>query len=221
MRLHLAISVVQNLQGLSTATRNQYAADLQTLSDLCANGATTVNIRGNLEIDRDRWLAVDTSLPLDALRESARRVGAYIATTKLDALHGHSIQAIETWDDADELTAGQIAEALTQDRPVVDMGDDAQILAGATLALGARPELYDAVTKRINDALDRSFATDPIWATPSHDPLIARARLHLRPQAEARISAVEGAAHTGAAAPTTDDTAKKQTPQTKPGGAPS
>ena len=42
--------------------------------------------------------------------------------------------------------------------------------AGATLALLQKAELYDDVQRLLNDALDDSFRTDPVWRglTPSH-----------------------------------------------------
>jgi hypothetical protein len=210
LRLHLAIGVVENLQGLSTTTRNQYATDLGALAVLCAQGTATITLEGNVEIDRDRWLPVKVSRPLADMQESARRVGAFIATSKLDALAGHSVQDVETWDDADELTARQIAAALKQDASIADLGDDAQLLAGATLALLEQPDLYASVTNHLVDALNRSFATDPIWSPPARDPLFSPRRLRLRAVPEPRIGAVEAAAHTGAAAPAGDDPPKKQ-----------
>ena len=71
-------------------------------------------------------------MPLPVAAKAARRVGRLIATRKLKALNNHSIQDIETWDDADEDTAQAIADEILKNRSVVGRGDDAQLLAGAT-----------------------------------------------------------------------------------------
>jgi hypothetical protein len=180
LRIHLAIGAVESLAGLATETRSSYVADLKSLAELCAQGATEIVLQGNVPVDADHFLRLNARRPLADMQESARRVGAFIATAKLTALRGHSIQEIETWDDADETTARQIADALTADSPTADMGDDAQVLAGATRCLLANPEAYAAVTQNLNEALDRSFATDPIWLAPTPDGIVAPARLAVR-----------------------------------------
>ena len=108
------------------------------------------------------------------MKQSARQVGDYLATAKLQALEGHSIQDIETWSDADEVTAQGIMTAFLDEESVVNRGDDAQLLAGATLAVLARPRLYDRVTELLAEALDQSFAQDPIWGLPTPHPVVLR-----------------------------------------------
>jgi hypothetical protein len=127
------------------------------------------------------------------MQESARRVGAFISTVKLQSLgtggSSHSVQEIETWDDMDEQTAQQIAQRMQQGQSVVNRGDDAQLLAGATLALIAEPDKYQSVTGLLNDALDFSFQTDPIWGTPAPHGMISDARLAQRLKAKHRAPA--------------------------------
>ena len=174
LRLHLAIGVIEQLSGLAQTTRDAYVSAVQALAQRCAQGASTVEIQGHIAIQRDRWLPINDSLPLSGMQDAARSVGAYIATARLQALGGHSIQEIETWDDADELTARQIADTFARGDSVVDMGDDAQLLAGATLALVTQPDLYDQATRLLTAALDRSYATDPIWGASIRDPMYVR-----------------------------------------------
>lgn len=84
---------------------------------------------------------------------------------------------------------------------IAGVGDDAQLLAGATAALAADPGSYDAVTKRLNDALDTSFARDPIWGPSAPDLMFAPSFLriaHAPPQRRVDPG-VEEAAPTGAA----------------------
>jgi hypothetical protein len=47
------------------------------------------------------------------------------------------------------------------------VGDDAQLLAGATMALHAAPHRYEAVTRLLNDALDLSFDMDAVFGRPA------------------------------------------------------
>jgi hypothetical protein len=183
LRLHLAIGVIQNLANLASNVRDQYVSDLQALSQLCAQGATTVSLQGVLG-QFDFRLNVNLTRPLADMQESARRVGAFISTVKLQSLgtggSSHSVQEIETWDDMDEQTAQQIAQRMRQGQSVVNLGDDAQLLAGATLALIAEPDKYQSVSGLLNDALDFSFQTDPIWGTPAPHGMISDARLAQR-----------------------------------------
>ena len=56
---------------------------------------------------------------------------AYIATARLRAFGGRSIQDVETWDEDDERIANLIADGLInrQTQRVKILGDDAQLLA--------------------------------------------------------------------------------------------
>jgi hypothetical protein len=56
-------------------------------------------------------MSVVQRLPLATMVSAARAVGRFIATAKLAALGGCSIQDIDTWDDADDMAAGDIAAA--------------------------------------------------------------------------------------------------------------
>ena len=109
-------------------------------------------------------------MPLAEAADAARKVGRMIATQKFKALNDRSIQDIETWDDADEAAAEAISARILQRQSIVGHGDDAQLLAGATLALLQKPERYDEAQSLLNAALDESFRTDPVWRdlTASH-----------------------------------------------------
>jgi hypothetical protein len=87
------------------------------------------------------------------------------------------VQEIETWDDLDEQISQRIALNLQQNKSIVNLGDDAQLIAGSTLAACANPEKYDAITRLLNDALDYSFDTDPYWGTPIPHTMFSRPRL--------------------------------------------
>lgn len=106
-------------------------------------------------------------LPQNEMKETARRVGAYIATAKLPALNGNSVQDFETWDDPDEETACRIANRLITNKSVAGMGDDAQLLAGGVLAFYQKPKQYKKINRHLGKALDVSFECDPIWNPPA------------------------------------------------------
>jgi hypothetical protein len=103
------------------------------------------------------------------MQDAAFRAGAFIATARFNALSQHSIQDIETWSDLDEQTAQSIATAMAKNTSVAGLGDDAQLLAGANIAIFADPALYDQATQLLNLALDESFANDPFWIKPQAD----------------------------------------------------
>lgn len=169
LRLYLAIGVIENLSNLSRTVRDQYITKLKQIAQQCAHGATEVSILGFVPSGLDRpeiALRLRFSRTLEEMQEVARRVGACIATAQLHTLTNHSIQYIETWDDADELIAQQIATALQSGASVVNMGNDTQLLAGATLALLADAEKFTTVNERLAAALDHSYQHDPTWGTP-------------------------------------------------------
>ena len=173
LRLHLAAGVIDTLTGLAKATRDKYN---QMIDDLAATLATgpAVTIRGNIPLSRDNLHAIDVQVPLADMQQAARNVGGFIATAKLSSLGGHSIQEIETWDDNDEARAMAVKNAVLAGQSIGDLGDDAQLLAGVTIALLDRPDLYDAATAALNDGLDLSFKRDPIWGAPRPDAVYIR-----------------------------------------------
>jgi hypothetical protein len=174
LRLDLHIGAIQSLQSLSQTTRTEYVSELRALSEHLSGGATSIELRGVLLLDNGGGIRINTSLPLADMQAAARRVGSFIATARLEALENHSIQDLETWDDADEQTARTIASAIAAGKTIVGAGDDAQLLAGTMLALLKDAGRYEAATEALNQALDESFANDPIWGSPRRDLLWLR-----------------------------------------------
>jgi hypothetical protein len=181
LRLYLAIGVIDSMSNLSAAKRADYIADIEAVADLTADGATTVEMAGMVEISHTDFIPVNTSMPLADAAQAARAVGNLIATKKFEALNGHSIQDVETWDDPDEMAAAGIASKIAAGQSIVASGDDAQLLAGATMALVANPGLYDSATSLLNAALDDSFKRDPIWGDAQPDSMFAPSRFY-RPE---------------------------------------
>ncbi len=178
LRLHLALGVIENLHGLNVTDRGMYVQAIEQLARDCANGATRIEF---LSRDSAGQFQVIETFDLDDMAKAARRVGAFIADTPLGALGGHSVQEIETWDNHDEGGALAIAKQLLDGRPVAGLGDDAQQLAGATLALLQDPSAYARVTKSLQEALDESFARDPIFGAPQVHHLFFRPDIKLGP----------------------------------------
>ncbi len=171
LRLSLAIGVIENLRGLSQTTRDQYITTLKQIAQLCTPEDTPKTIHGYVPTMDMSKIALQLDLsepivPLETMQDIARRVGAHIATVQLPTLEGKSIQDIETWDDADEMIAQQIAATFQNGASVVGMGNPAQLLAGATMALFADAEKYTVVTEKLSEALDHSYKLDPTWGTP-------------------------------------------------------
>jgi hypothetical protein len=173
VRLHLAIGVIESLAGLAANTKSSYVQMIEELEASLGNG-DTVTIVGNIPTPDNQLTPFQVQVPLTVMQQAARMVGGFIATARLDALNGHSIQDIETWDDSDEAITQRIKAALLAGQPIVAMGDDAQLLAGATLALLDQPSRYNVVTDALNAALDQSFRSDPIWGVPAPDAAYIR-----------------------------------------------
>jgi hypothetical protein len=173
LRLHLAAGVIDTLDRLSPVSRDGYNGQIAQLSALLATG-TTVTIAGNIPVERDHLEPIQMQVPLATMQQAARSVGGFIATAKLNALAGHSIQDIETWDDSDESRAQAVKQAALAGEAIGSLGDDAQLLAGATIALLEKPDQYDVVTAALNAGLDLSFQRDPIWGSPQADAMYIR-----------------------------------------------
>ncbi len=173
LRLYLASGVISSMKKLNAATRADYVKSVEAVALVSAGGASEISLQGLVQIGHDDWMPVKTTMALPVAAKAARQVGRLIATKRLKALNMHSIQDIETWDDADEATAQAIADQILKRKSVVGRGDDAQLLAGATLALLKRPSRYDATTRLLNDALDDSFERDPIWGSMDTDHMFA------------------------------------------------
>jgi hypothetical protein len=169
LRMSVVCGVVEELAGLDRGARNRYIEHIEAVATLCQDGATSVKMTGLIG---DR-MPVDFELPLEDMRKAARKLGGYIATAGLKAFGGTAVQKIETWDDSDEAVAVHIAELFLAGAPAAPFGDDAQLLAGANLALFHHPDHYDSITRGLEAALDVSYAKDPYWAQIQPDGLRA------------------------------------------------
>jgi hypothetical protein len=168
LRYSVAQGVIESLTGLSNARRQAYLDDIDQLIELAAAGADAIGLDGAARSYAGKVIDFHArSFAIGDMQAAARKVGAYVATARLAALGGRSVQDLETWDDADDSAALSIAAKLLRDESVLGAGDDAQLLAGLTLALIQHPDdaTYTSATRLINLALDDSFARDPYWGT--------------------------------------------------------
>jgi hypothetical protein len=193
LRFQIAIGAVEGLKGLSAGRRNDYVASIEAVADLVGFGVTEIGLRGRVTIDGDNKVDVHADMKLSDAAAAARRVGKMLATDKFARLNNHSVQDIETWDDADEDIAQDICDKVLAGKSIVASGDDAQLLAGVTMALLQKPDLYKVATKSLEEALDDSFDRDPIWGATLRGHALAaaggRAMARAREEAEAAAKA--------------------------------
>ncbi|HEX7841584.1 MAG TPA: hypothetical protein VF469_29140 [Kofleriaceae bacterium] len=187
LRYSVAQGVIESLTGLSSARRKAYLDDIGQLVTLAVAGRAAITLDGAAHTDAGRAIDFDARpFPIADMQAAARKVGAYVATTRLAALGGRSIQDLETWDDEDDGAALAITAKLLDGEPVIGAGDDAQLLAGLTLALLQHPDdaTYASATQLINLALDDSFARDPYWGPGAPDPRVLDAPRRARTDAD-------------------------------------
>jgi len=188
LRLYLVIGAIEAMARLDDKKRAAYAAEIEEVARLVAGGASSIQLDGIVNLGPGTRVPVKADIPMPAAADAARKVGHMIATRKFKALNGHSIQDIETWDDDDEAAAEAIAARVLQRQAIAGHGDDAQLLAGVTLALLQDPALYDDAQSLLNDALDDSYRTDPIWRDPLAGHAFARHGFE-RPTSKAKAAA--------------------------------
>ncbi len=171
LRLHVALGAIDTLAGLSS--RRAATARISALAEAWGVGST-VTLAGAVPIGPQRALHLDHALPREAMARAAEAVGRHIASATMITLDHKPIQAIETWDDEDEARVSIIRDALAAGRPSSGLGDDAQLLAAATAAAIEDASNYPAITASLNDALDFSFETDPVWRIADADRMYIR-----------------------------------------------
>ncbi|KAK43531.1 hypothetical protein BG58_32010 [Caballeronia jiangsuensis] len=183
LRLSLIQGAVESLTSLSFSTRQTWMNRLADLAQRLAPDARIVKLTGYARVPGGKSMSFDGFMPLSRQQDAARRIGAMIATARLRALDGRSIQEIETWDDADENAAVTMAGRLGSGVSIIGLGDDAQILAATTLAALRTPDDYEQVSALADEALDESFNSDPYWGAAQSDLLfMGAARTSVEPE---------------------------------------
>jgi hypothetical protein len=181
LRPYVALGAIEGLIGLSPDVRKVYSKAVEEAVDLTSGGQNTISFEGLVEVTHTNWVLINEKVPLRSMQLAAKKVGKFIATHRLSAYSGSSVQDIETWDDADERIAIRIARYMLSGKSVIAQGDDAQLLAGANLAALSDPKRYRKCSKLLELALDDSFNRDPIWAGPRLDLVFSGAFCRERP----------------------------------------
>lgn len=178
LRVYLAIGVVDSLPHLSKKAKDEYIADLEAVAQAALQGNTEIKVQGQVKISHANWRMLDETIPLADAADAARRVGGFLATTKLKALANHSIQDIETWDDVDEAAAQEVASRVFANKCIIGAGDDAQLLAGCNIATMAQPSIYPQMITLLDEGLNESYERDPLWGSVKPHLVIAPAVLY-------------------------------------------
>jgi hypothetical protein len=142
---------------------------------MIAYNSKTVFIKGKIRLKAGSWIDLNYETPLSSMKEHAFRVGYHLAAGRFRSLNNHSIQDLETWNDADEVASQTISKNIIGKNvdEIAQMGDDAQLFAGAMLALSAEPnrEYYKAINDTLSAALEQSFWNDDIWGNKLWHPM--------------------------------------------------
>lgn len=178
LRLYLAIGVIDALTNLSAKAKADYIADLEAVAKAAVHGVTEIKVQGQVKITHTNWRMLDETIPMADAADAARRVGNFLVTTKLKALGGHSIQEVETWDDADEAAALDAAARVVANKCLIGAGDDAQLMAGCNIAIFGQPDLYKQMNTLLEEGLSESYDRDPLWGAVKKHLVLAPAVLY-------------------------------------------
>ncbi|MCA9462359.1 MAG: hypothetical protein KC590_09525 [Nitrospira sp.] len=176
LRLYVTLGAIEGLNAYSPDLIKQYATTLEQLIEICSEGGgDSIGVHGWLPVQGEKWRRIDEELDFGVMRDSARLMGRLIGNTKFQAFNNHSFQDLETWDDHDEETAESIWTILAQNQQegVRDMGDDAHLLAGATLAFLEKHGWYKSISNRLGQALENSFDRDAYWGVLGAEPAVS------------------------------------------------
>jgi hypothetical protein len=168
-RLHVAIGVIENLETFPARAARPYLQALRKLSAFCANGAARMHARGRVEVKRDYWVSIDRAFPLKDMAEAARRVGAYVATTRLTALGNQSVQRLETWDLADEAAAQAICAALLKPPPTAGVAPERAAVVVDLLRNDRLDQLNDADRAALDLTVPLATGSEAILAALAAD----------------------------------------------------
>ncbi len=169
---HLLMGAIEHLYDLAPKSRFQHIDTLMQLDELCTTGQRTLDFPPGALVpaSAEKNIPLQAKYDLKGMRASAHAVGAFIASAKFSALNKNSLQALETWDDADEERSQLISDRLQRGQALDDLliddkadeFDDGCLLAGAIFALLAKPGSYADINRSLGKALELSYRTDGI-----------------------------------------------------------
>jgi hypothetical protein len=157
LRLYLAKGAVRELTELDKS-KSKWLAHIQAAIDVSKAGVEGISLDSGDPLN-------PRLLPLQELSDDAEKIGAAIVTMKWKSLNNHSIQEIETWSECDEEVARQVAHiAARRGQPLTGLdADDAQLIAGTTMALSRDATLFDDLNDRLGEALQVSYQNDKVF----------------------------------------------------------
>lgn len=168
----LICGAIEQLEQLSPSRRARYAAQIEEIAKQHSERTSVVHF-GKKQIvpdptdseDKEKFTELPETLPLEAMQASARIVGRYLATVRLDSLQGHSLQDLATWTDNDEHVAVQVATEMTDLNNLRQMRLDGkapsplQLISGGVLAAVRHPDRFG----HINELLLQRFHNEIDW----------------------------------------------------------
>ncbi|MEK6787297.1 MAG: hypothetical protein AABY61_17635 [Nitrospirota bacterium] len=166
----IIIGAIEALTALTPSTKTRYILQIEELAKLCTPDYETINLSDYIIAnDEGKWMKLGAKFSFNVLKDSALKVGRHIAKATFPSLNNKSLQNFETWDNADEEVAHNVAKALVAGDPIDKVKqkngstpEDAQLLAGAILAVFRQPARYDPVNEALGEAFDRSYTDDPL-----------------------------------------------------------
>lgn len=164
--------VIEQLKQLSPSRRARYCGQIEEIAKEHSAQMSVVHF-GKKQIvpdpaepkDESKFTRLPETLSLGAMKASARIVGQYLATVRLDSLQGHSLQDLATWTDNDEDTAEHVAMEMTDlrnlDRARLECQapSSLQLFSGGILAVVRHPDRFGPINelllKRLCNKIER------------------------------------------------------------------
>ena len=165
----LICGALEQLQDLSESIRGRYIAQIAEIAQRYSEKTTEVQFENGAFVrdpsnanDENKYTTLSGSIPLREMRESARFVGGYIATVKLDALNGHCLRDLGSWSNDHE----DMALAVGEQKPTAPKHlanrpskrhtppTPMQLIAGSMLAAVHQPNRHDDLNKALFEAFN-------------------------------------------------------------------
>jgi hypothetical protein len=170
----LICGAIEQLEQLSPSRRARYSAQIEEIAKQHSEWASDVHF-GKKQIvpdpadsgNKEKFTDLPETLPLETMRTSARIVGRYLATVRLDSLQGHSLQDLATWTDNDENAAEQVATEMTdlnnlrQIRLEGKAPSPLQLISGGVLAVVRHPDRFGHINELLLERFHDEIVSSP------------------------------------------------------------
>lgn len=186
LRLCVMKGAILGLKYLHSTVKTEYlnlidrALEIGLTQENCEPrlGNDKCRILGFLQTGADTWIVEKKEVPINLMRSCAVEVGRFVVTETFDTLTRiddtkQSVQDIVGWTTKQENVARNIRNQLIESNGegeglISNSGDDAQLFAGATLALfqNSSKKFFRNVNDRLAEGLQTSFDRDEVWGYP-------------------------------------------------------